>query len=79
MLAEELQLVGLVGGAKFLQEQSSEQMRENLHGEEEPWATRQPSLAIQCDAAARHDHVDMRMVGHGRAPGVQHGGDDAPL
>jgi hypothetical protein len=46
-----------------------------LHGEEESWAARQPSLAIQCDAAARHDHVDMRVMGHGRAPGVEHGGD----
>ena len=27
------------------------------------------------DAAARHDHVDVRVVGHRRAPGVQHGGD----
>jgi Putative transposase len=38
------------------------------------------SLAmIAGDAAARHDHVDMRVMGHGRAPGVEHGGDaDAP-
>ena len=27
------------------------------------------------DAAARHDHVDMGMVGHRRAPCVEHGGD----
>ncbi len=27
------------------------------------------------DAAARHDHVDVRMMGHRRAPGVEHGGD----
>ena len=31
--------------------------------------------AVERDAAARHDHVDMRMVGHRRAPGVEHGGD----
>ena len=30
---------------------------------------------VERDAAARHDHVDMRMVGHRRAPGVEHGGD----
>ena len=27
------------------------------------------------DAAARHDHVDVRMVDQRRAPGVEHGGD----
>jgi hypothetical protein len=28
---------------------------------------------------ARYDHVDVRVMGHGRAPGVEHGGDaDAP-
>ena len=31
--------------------------------------------AIERDAAARHDHVHVRMMGHRRAPGVQHGGD----
>jgi hypothetical protein len=36
---------------------------------------RQPSLAILGDAAARHDHVDMGVMGHGRAPGVERGGD----
>jgi hypothetical protein len=35
-----------VGGAEFLQQQSSEQVRENLHWEEEFWAAPQPSLAI---------------------------------
>ena len=32
-------------------------------------------MPIACDAAARHDHVDMGMVGHRRSPGVEHGGD----
>ena len=30
------------------------------------------------NAAARHDHVDMRMVGHGRPPSMEHGGDTDP-
>jgi hypothetical protein len=29
----------------------------------------------QGEAAARHDHVHMGVVGHRRAPCVQHGGD----
>src|SRR5258708_27382460 len=78
MLAEELQLAGLVGGAEFLQEQSSEQVRENLHGEEEPWPARHPALSVERNAAAGHDHVQMRMVSERRTPGVQHGGDADP-
>ena len=31
--------------------------------------------AVERDAAAGHDHVDVRMVRHRRAPGVEHGGD----
>ena len=30
------------------------------------------------EAAARHDHVHVRMMGHRRAPGVEHGGDADP-
>ncbi|MGY4286903.1 hypothetical protein ACVWXO_006123 [Bradyrhizobium sp. LM2.7] len=32
-------------------------------------------LAVGRDAAARHDHVHVRVMGERRAPGVQHGGD----
>jgi hypothetical protein len=30
---------------------------------------------IERYSAARHDHVEMRMMGHRRAPSVEHGGD----
>ena len=36
---------------------------------------RDPALAVERDAAAGHDHVDVRVVGQCRAPGVEHGGD----
>ena len=32
-------------------------------------------MPIVRDAAARHDDVDMRVMGHRRAPAVQHGGE----
>jgi hypothetical protein len=32
-------------------------------------------LAVQRDAATRHDHVYMGMMRHRRAPAVQHGSD----
>ncbi len=34
-----------------------------------------PARAVERDPAAGHDHVDVRMVGQGRAPGVEHGRD----
>ena len=34
-----------------------------------------PSSAVERDATAGHDHVDMRMVRHSRPPGTKHGGD----
>lgn len=36
---------------------------------------RYPAAPVRRDAAARHDHVDMRMVGHRRSPCVEHGCD----
>jgi hypothetical protein len=38
----------------------------------------QPLFAVERQAAAGHDHVQMRMVCHGRAPGVEYGGDADP-
>ena len=57
------------------EEQAAEQLAEHPHRQEEGRARRYPALPVERDAAARHDHVDMRMVRHRRAPGVEHGGD----
>ena len=67
-----------MGGDELLQEQSAEQAREHAHGEEESGPAGHPTLAVGRDAAARHDHVHMRVMGQCRAPGVQHGGDADP-
>ena len=75
MLAEELQAVGPVCGEQLLQEQPSEQAREHADRQEEAGPARDPLVAVERDAAARHDHVHVRVMGHGRAPTVQHGGD----
>ena len=76
MLAEEDELAGGVGGGELLQHQPPEQLGEHQHGQEEVWACaaiqRSPSRR---EPAAGHDHVHVRMVRHGRAPGVQHRGD----
>ncbi len=75
MRAEEGELAGLVGGGELLQHQAPEQPGEHQHGQEEVGPGRDPALAIWRDASTRHDHVHVRMMGHGRAPGVQHRGN----
>jgi ABC-type multidrug transport system fused ATPase/permease subunit len=60
-----------MSGGELLQDQPSEQAREHAHGEEEAGPAGDPALTIERDAAARHDHVDMRM----RAPGMEDGED----
>jgi hypothetical protein len=62
MLAEELQLTGLISGAELVQEQPAEQFREHAHRQEEARPARYPALCIEREAAAGHDHVHMRMV-----------------
>ena len=72
-MAEELKLV--VCCDELLQEQSAEQAREHTHRQEEARPARDPALAVERDAAARHDHVHVRVMRHRRAPSVQDGGD----
>jgi len=64
VVAEEREGCGLVGGEELVQEQSSEQARENPYGQKEPRAGRHPARAIKRDAAARDDHVHVRMMRH---------------
>src|SRR5271166_2518571 len=53
---------------EHLQEQRAEQARKNPHGQEEAWPAVNPPRSVGRDAAARHDHMPIRMMGHGREP-----------
>jgi hypothetical protein len=75
MVAEEREASSLVSNEELAQEQSPEQTRENPHRQEEPRAARRPARVVKRDAAARNDHVQVRMVRHRRAPAVQDSGD----
>ena len=75
MIAEELQTAGGVCGGELVEEQPAEQAREHAHRQEEARPARDPALAVERDAAARHDHVDVGMMGQCRAPSVEHRGD----
>ncbi len=55
-----------------------EQPRQHPHGQEEARPAGDPARCRRRQAAARHDDVDVRVVGHGRAPGVEHGGEADP-
>src|SRR5271169_2194274 len=70
MLAEKCEPACLVGGVELGKHQPLEQFGEHGHGQQEAGLARQPTLAIQGDAAARHDHMDMWVMSHGRSPGV---------
>jgi len=63
MVAEELQVTGVVRGDQHLQKQPAEQRRENLHGQKIARSARDPLRSIRRQAATRHDHVHMRVVG----------------
>jgi hypothetical protein len=78
VVAEEREAVGLVRRCEHLQEEPAEQAREHAHGEKERRPTSDPALAVVGQTAARHDHVQVRMVRHRRAPAVEHGGDADP-
>ena len=52
---------------------AAEQPRQHLDRQEIVWTAADPARAIERYSTARHDHVDVRVMGHGRAPAVQHG------
>ena len=73
-LAEERQPARRVGVGEPGQEEPPEQAGEHPHRQQEAGSAAYPARAVERDPAARHDHVEMRVVGHRRAPGVEHGG-----
>ena len=77
-VAEEAQLAGVEGGLQVLEEQPAEQAREHAHRQEEAGPAGDPARAVEREAAARHDAMDVRMMVQVLAPGVEHG-DDADL
>ena len=78
VIAEEVEAAGIVRGRELLQEQPAEQPREHAHGQEEARPAGDPALAVGREAAARHDAVDVRVMGERRAPGMEHGGEADP-
>ena len=64
-----------MGGGQLFEDEAAEQTRKHAHGQEEAGPAGHPSPAIERYPAARHDAVDMGVMGECRAPGVEHGGE----
>lgn len=62
---EEDKLAGLVHLDQSSQEEAAEQRTKNPHGQQEGRTRRYPSRAVRRYAAARHDHVDVRVMREG--------------
>lgn len=73
-VAIESQLSGLVQRHQAVQKEAAEQAGQHAHMQEEPGLAGDPPGAVPRQTAAGHDHMDMRMVCHGRAPSVQDAG-----
>ena len=63
-----------MGISQRRQKEPAEQAGQHAHRQQEARSAGYPARAVERDPAARHDHVNVRMVGHCRAPAVQHGG-----
>ena len=74
-VAEEDEAAGRMQGREPFEEEAAEQAGQHPHGQEEAGLAGDPARAVQRQAAAGNDDVDVRMVGQRRAPGVQHGGE----
>ena len=80
MIAVELQFPRIVQPDHPVQNETPIQTGQHPDGQEEVLAAGDPFCAIRRKPSTRHDHMDMRVMGHGRTPSVQHRGnaDTAP-
>jgi hypothetical protein len=76
--AEEGKLAGVVQLDQPGQEQAAEQLPSTRTGSRNAGRDDIQRVPSRRDAAARHDHVHVRVMRHRRAPGVEHGGDADP-
>ena len=70
--AKEAQALLSIENEEFIEEQTTEQGGEDFDVDEEVISRGDPSITIEREATARDDEVHMGMMGHSRAPGVEH-------
>src|SRR5262249_30515606 len=59
-------------GVERRQEQPPEQAGQHSHRQEKAGLAAHPARPVERYPTARHNHMDVRMVGHCRAPAVEH-------
>ena len=77
-VAEEAELAASEGGCQAVEEQAAEGLRQGADGEQEIGFAGDPSLAVEGDAAAGDEAMDMRVMGQRLPPGVQDGDEADP-
>ena len=75
MLRKERETTRAVSRAQVLEEKTSKQPREYPHGQEEPGPAGDPPFTIGGKPPAGDNAMQVWMMGHGRAPGVEYGGE----
>src|SRR5215470_7761159 len=73
-LAKEREPACRVGVGECGQEEPPEQAGKHPHRQEKARFAAHPACAVERYPTARHNHMDVRMMGHCRAPAVKHGG-----
>src|SRR6516162_10187355 len=73
-LAKEREPARCMGVGERRQEQPPEQARKHLHRQEKAGLAAHPARPVERYPATWHNHMHVRMVGHCRAPAVEHSG-----
>ena len=77
-IAEEAEFASLEGGFEAVEEQPAEGLRQRVNGEQEVRLAGDPAIAVEGEAAAGDETVNVRVVGERLSPSMQHG-DQADL
>lgn len=77
-VAEERKIACAMQGQQPFNEQTAKQPGKHSHMQEEPWFAGDPAAAVRRHATTGDDHMDMRVVGQCRSPGMQHAGHANP-
>ena len=77
-LGKEREPARRMGVDKRRQKQPPEQAGKHPHRQEKAGLAAHPARAVERCPATRHNHMNVRMVGHCRAPAVEHSGGVAP-
>ena len=72
--AKEREPARRMGVGEPRQEEPPEQAGQHAHRQQEAGSAVHPMRTIERYSTARHDHMQVWMVGHCRAPAVEHGG-----